>query len=493
MTQCPRNSRHDEPRESDLSIALIWLFFLLGVICGYQLRGWMEADMPHNAPDIITDRKSSAGRVLLPWQEQWRRDQSRMKIWEKSRRIGATYTEANDAVFTRLMGRRSHYWFSSADESAAYEFADYCRFWQKTAGQVVELITEYVRDDLTGRDAKAFVVLVNDFRITAMSSNPRRFRSKGGDVCLDEFAFHDNPAAMWAAAYPTITWGDSIRVLSTHNGEGSAFHKQVLSGKPFVNGVTLTDQFSVHRITIIEAVAQGLVEKINAVKGTSMTRDDFLASCRAGCRTEDDWLQEFMAIPAKDAMAWLTYELIERCEDDLAGNGQFTDGQRYIGMDIGESQDRTVIWTLERVGDILWTREVLVMTDEDLSHKQHALLTRLRHPKVVRACVDATGLGTQIAQEAEKTRKAEGIKFTLPAKDELASPLRGYFEDRTVRIPGDDDTREQLHAIRMTRTAGGTPRYDAARTEEGHADKFWALALACHAAKVRTNAGVVRL
>ncbi|MEM7626566.1 MAG: hypothetical protein AAF333_13300 [Planctomycetota bacterium] len=438
-----------------------------------------------DGPDALTTPKTSGGRVLLPWQEAWRRDASRMKIWEKSRRIGATYTEANDCVFSRLTGtRRSHYWFSSADESAAFEYADYCRFWLKTAGQVVEIVTEGVRDDLTGRDAKAFVVVVNGFRITAMSSNPRRFRSKGGDVCLDEFAFHDDPRRMWAAAYPTITWGDGIRVLSTHNGEGSEFHKKIKGGTPFREGVALKDRFSVHRITIVEAVEQGLVDKINQVKGTSMTREEFLAACRAGCDTEDDWLQEFMAIPSKDASAWLTYELIERCEDDDAGKpALYGDGSRYIGMDIGESQDRTVIWTLERVGDVLWTREVLVLTDEDLSVKQAALLSRIRHPKVVRACVDGSGLGTQIGQEAVKTGKGESIKFTLPAKDELASPLRGLFEDRGVRVPGDSDTREQLHDIRMTRTLGGTPRYDAARTRDGHADKFWALALAYYAAK----------
>ncbi|MEO0966228.1 MAG: terminase family protein [Planctomycetota bacterium] len=439
-----------------------------------------------DAPTPVTDRKSSGGRVLLPYQEAWRRDGSRMKIWEKSRRIGATYVEANDAVMSRLTRqRRSHYWFSSADESAAFEFADYCRFWLKVAGTVVEIVTEDVRDDLTGRDAKAFVVAVQGQRVTAMSSNPRRFRSKGGDVCLDEYGFHDDPRRMWAAAYPTITWGDSIRVMSTHNGEGSEFHKKVLAGEPFAEGVDRRDTFSVHRVTIHDAVAQGLVAKINDIKGTSMSDAEFLAACRAGCQTEDDWLQEFMAIPSKDATAWLPYELIEACESDAAGDpARYADGQRYIGMDIGEQHDRTVIWTLERVGDVLWTREVVVFTDEPMSVKEKALLDRLAHPKVVRAVVDATGLGTQIGQAAERTNKAEAVKFTLPVKDELASPLRGLFEDRRVRVPGDSDTREQLHAIRMSRTAGGTPRYDAARTEDGHADKFWALAMACHAARV---------
>ena len=441
------------------------------------------------SPTPLTDRKTSGGRVLLPWQEAWRRDTSRMKIWEKSRRIGATFTEANDAVMTRLTGqRRAHYWFSSADESAAYEFADYCRFWLKSVGKVVEVIVEDVPDTVTGRDARSFVVPIGDFRINAMSSSPRRFRSKGGDVCLDEFAFHDDPRAMWDAASPATLWGDSIRVLSTHNGEGSEFDKMVQAGKRHAAGTAKKgDQpFSVHRITIVDAVEHGLVDKINATKGTDLSDEQFLAECRALCRSEEQWLQEFMAIPSTDSSAWLTYQLIEACEDDTAGDpGRYGDGQRYIGMDIGESQDRTVIWTVERVGDVLHTREVLVMTDEDLSVKQAALLSRIRHPKVVRACVDATGLGTQIAQEAVKTGKGEGLKFSLPVKDELASPLRGLFEDRSVRIPGDFDTREQLHAVRMMRTAGGTPRYDAARTESGRAP--------CTAPGSRHTVGVRRL
>ncbi|MEM9414991.1 MAG: hypothetical protein AAGA29_05865 [Planctomycetota bacterium] len=458
-----------------------------------------------SAPEAITDSKISSGRVLLPYQEAWRTDYERdakgnvlkgrdgqpvpraMKIWEKSRRVGATFVEANDAIFSRLVGRGCDYWFSSADESAAFEFAEYCRYWMKIAGKVVEVVTEQVYDELTKRSATAFVVrMPNGSRITAMSSNPRRFRSKGGDVCLDEFAFHDDPMGMYDAASPTATHGYAIRILSTHNGEGTAFHKFVQEGKRHAAGTAKDGDmpWSVHRVTIVEAVEQGLVERVVQPNRPDMTRDRFLADQRARCRNEDQWLQEYMAIPSKDASSWLTYSLIEQCEDDDAGNpAHYGDGQRYIGMDIGESKDRTVIWTVERVGDILWTREVLVMTDEDLSVKQRALLDRMAHPKVVRACVDATGLGTQIAQEAERAGKGEGVKFTLPAKDELASPLRGYFEDRTVRVPGDGDTREQLHAVRMTRTANGTPRFDAARTEEGHADKFWALALACHAAK----------
>jgi len=443
---------------------------------------------------ILTRRKTKAGRILLPYQEAWRRDESPTKLWEKARRIGATYAEANDVVFSRLRGRRKvDYWFSSADESAAYEFADYCRFWLRTADQVAEIVSEQIEDLAARTFGTAYVVrFPGGQRMTAMSSNPRRFRSKGGDIGLDEYAYHDEPEAMYEAAEPCTTWGGWLRILSTHNGEGTEFYKFVEMGRRHAAGCPRHGDipFSIHRVTLPEAVDQGLVELINRTRGTSYTREAFLAERRSRCRSEDHWRQEYLAIASIDSTAWLTNSLIEGCEADAAGNpALFGDGQRYIGMDVGESEDRTVIWTLERVGDVLWTREVLVFTDEPLRVKQDALLARIRNPLVVRACVDATGVGAQIAQEAAMTGKAEGIKFTIPVKDQLASPLRGLFEDKKLRIAPSAEIREDLHSIRMMKTAAGHPRFDAERSEAGHADRFWALALACHAASAAGNQG----
>jgi len=442
------------------------------------------------APAVMTRRKTKAGRILLPYQERWRRDESDFKIWPKSRRIGATYAESNDATMTRLAGRRNvDYWFTSADESASYEFTEYCRFWVRKADAVADYYTQEIEDPQTRRAATAFVLrFPSGCRITAMTSNPRRFRSKGGDVGLDEFDYHDEPENMWDAAASTATWGDRIRVLSTHNGEGTLFHRFRQMAERRARGESKDGDipFSLHLVTIADAVEEGLVEKINEVRGTSFTREEFLTRCRSICRNQDQWNQEYMAVPSTDTTAWLSYLMIESCEDDAAGDpALFGDGQRYIGMDVGEIHDPTIIWTLERVGDVLWTREVVKMRAEPLRVKQDALMARLRHPRVVRACIDATGVGTQIAQEAERLGKAEGVKFTLASKDELASPIRGVFEDRTIRVPADRATREDLHSIRMMRTAGGHPRFDAVRSEAGHADEFWGMSLAVHAALTR--------
>ena len=57
---------------------------------------------------------------------RWINDNSKVKIWEKSRRIGATYVQSYEDVRDCVYKTVPAVWFSSADESAAREYIDYC-------------------------------------------------------------------------------------------------------------------------------------------------------------------------------------------------------------------------------------------------------------------------------------------------------------------------------------------------------------------------------
>ena len=75
-------------------------------------------------------------------------------------------------------------------------------------------------------------------------------------------------------------------------------------------------------------------------------------------------------------------------------------------------------------------------------------------------------------------------KVSNPVKAELATDLRIAFEDHTVQIPALRELRDDLHSIKRVVTVAGNVRFDAQRSEtDGHADRFWALALTIHAAK----------
>ena len=67
----------------------------------------------------------------------------------------------------------------------------------------------------------------------------------------------------------------------------------------------------------------------------------------------------------------------------------------------------------------------------------------------------------------------------------MAFSLRGALEDHRLTIPDDRNVMADFRAVRKTVTSAGNIRFDAARTELGHSDRFWACALAIHAAGSR--------
>ncbi|MBE2245575.1 MAG: hypothetical protein IAE86_22685, partial [Burkholderiaceae bacterium] len=77
--------------------------------------------------------------------------------------------------------------------------------------------------------------------------------------------------------------------------------------------------------------------------------------------------------------------------------------------------------------------------------------------------------------------RVEAVTFTPQVKEALAYPLKGAMEDRKVRIPDDAVIRSDLRKVQKQVTAAGNVRFVAESTPDGHADRFWALALALHA------------
>ena len=70
--------------------------------------------------------------ILLPCQQAWIKDTSAVKVWEKSRRTGASYAEALASVLeaakSKEAGGRSSYCLSYSKEMTR-QFARDCAFW----------------------------------------------------------------------------------------------------------------------------------------------------------------------------------------------------------------------------------------------------------------------------------------------------------------------------------------------------------------------------
>ena len=417
-------------------------------------------------------------KYFLGYQVDYLRDESPVKIWEKSRRIGATYVQSYEDTKEAAQGLWD-VWFSSADESAAREYIDYCATWTKLFDKAARYVGQVVLD--TEKNIKTFVIeFASGKKIHALSSNPKAFRSKGGKVVLDEYAWHEDPDRMWTAARPCITWGFPLRILSTHNGQSCRFFK-------FIEAVKKGRlKWSLHTTDIFRAVKDGLVDKILRRTATEKEKADWLKEQHDNCVDENTWLQEYCCVAVDEAAAFLTYEMLDKVErEDLLASLDKITGGLYVGMDIGRRKNLAVIWGIEKLGLVLYTRIYRVLAKQRFRVMREALYQVLGHPTMRRACIDETGLGMQLAEEAQEAFgkfRVEPVTFTNAAKADIANTLYTYVEDSRLYLPADPEIREDLHSVRKIVTTAGNIRFDAANTEDSHADRFWACGLAVHAA-----------
>ncbi len=431
----------------------------------------------------------------MPYQQRWVDDESRLKLMEKSRQIGISWGTAFGCVARTAPAEcRFDQWVSSRDEIQARLFLEDCTKFARLLGAVAEDLGLLVIDP--DRKISAYVLqFANGRRIHSMSSNPDAQAGKRGGRVLDEFALHPDPRKLYSIAYPGITWGGQLEIVSTHRGSANFFNELVEDIRHKGN----KKGFSLHRVTLRDALDQGFLFKLQQALPDDnpiqeMDEAAYFDFIRSGCADEEQFLQEYMCVPADDEGAFLTYDQIARCEYpatdpwEMGLNGTMPDGRvcgdLYIGVDVGRNRDLTVIWVLEHISGRYFTRRVHEMHNVPFSSQEAELYALLDLPLVRRCCIDATGLGMQLAERAVErySYRVEGVRFTGPVKEALAYPLRAAFEDQAVRIPRDDNIRSDLRAIKKTTTAAGNIRFDADRGPNGHSDHFWALALAIHAA-----------
>ena len=145
----------------------------------------------------------------------------------------------------------------------------------------------------------------------------------------------------------------------------------------------------------------------------------------------------------------------------------------------------------ERVGDVCYTREVLVLKNCPTPAQEEILRSRIRVAR--RVCFDYTGpgigMGDHLVQEfgqwnpgKHEFGKIELCTFTVAFKRDIFPKLRRAFEAPVrVRIPAGEDIREDLHSMQQL-IKNGEYTYSAPHTSEGHSDRCTALALAWRAA-----------
>jgi phage FluMu gp28-like protein len=434
-----------------------------------------------------------AQKYFLPYQVRWITDPHHLKICEKGRQIGLSYADSYDSVRKAAVKNGKDVWVMSRDEVQAKQYILYCKRWANVLKYAAEDLGEQVFTMENGKPVKIQVLnFASGANVYALSSNPDAIVGKTGHVKLDEYAIHKSQRELFAVAKPVIQWGGTLSIISTHRGVQTQFNQLIADIKERGNKMG----WSLHTIPIQRAVEDGLVEKINAATGRTETREGWLTRQRAECIDEEQWLQEYCCVPADESSAFITYDMITACEDpsalkDFAYLEKCTNPV-YIGFDVARTSHLSVIDVEEKVGDVFWERMRIELQNKKFSEQEEMLARLMRLPCVRRCSIDSTGLGMQLAERAVERwgYRVEGVRFSGPVKEELAFPLRAAHEDRSLRYRRDEKLRSDLRGIKKETTASGNIRF-VGEAEDSHCDRFWAKALALHAASTPVGVGAV--
>lgn len=400
-----------------------------------------------------------------PWQ---------FSILNKSRKIGATYSYAGAAVLWAMLGEPTV--VVSLGEDEACEVIDDARkhaaFMMSEGSTLAE----------TEGNKKELVFPNTGGRIVARPHTGAG-RSFSGNVILDEFAYHQDPEAVWDAAGAVAAMGYRIRVLSTPNGIGNLFHTMFTDDDAHRG-------YRVMQMSLAFARAAGMVLHPTDAECWAMARNNpRVFDQMFGCAFLDA-NEQYLPHALVSAASIATIKQLAR----------LTNMPEYAGVDVARRHDLFVIARaicdmdsscigldgVQRKGPVLWVPPMITCKRTDWVRQRALVAAGFEEHKWKRLCVDGTGIGMETSERMQRrhgSQRVEIVEFTLQAKEDMATRLYEWFQEGRIRLMREDtELRRDLYSLRRIITAAGNVRYDAARTKDGHADRAWALALACLAA-----------
>ena len=483
-----------------------------------------KAPVPAGAVDGLPTLAALRRKLLLPYQAAWVEDDARFLCGVWARQTGKSFSTAAIIAASLAATPQTCWMIAAPSERQSCESLAKVKEWVRALGFFYSDTVDALQDVTEKAHG---IELANGSRCMAVPGKPDTVRGMSANIWLDEFAFFEQPDETWRAILPSITnplrGGQKRAVITStphgRSGAGKRFYDMVQSGlaggrvhgaaeaarsdsagaaTPHPAAVGSSGRattpaagvkkspcyggWSVHRVTLPDAIAAGL--PVNYEELAAAMDDPLAVAQELNCEFLDD------------SQTLLPYDIIALAESfsasEVAEDSLWLGGHDLrLGIDFGRSQDPTVCWTLERVGDVFWTREVLVLRGLAAPQQEEILRRRIRAAS--RVCFDYTGpgigLGDYLAREfgqwhPEKHEfgKLELCTFTTKFKRDLFPRLRRAFEAPVrLRIPVSDAIRDDLHAMEQM-VRNGEYSYAAPRTAEGHSDRCTALALAVRAA-----------
>jgi phage FluMu gp28-like protein len=459
-------------------------------------------------PQQISDAIPTGDAVFLGYQQRWFEDDSDIMIAEKSRRTGLTWAEAGRNVIKAAKPRKRggcNTFYVGSKKEMALEYIAACALFSKAFNELAEADVYEQSFWDTGKKEEILAYMIrfpkSGFKIQALSSRPSNLRGLQGDVVIDEAAFHESLEELLKAALALTMWGNKVRLISTHNGVDNLFNQYILDAREG------RKNYSVHRITLDEAIAEGLYKRICFVIGRPWSIDaekKWRDELYKNAPNKESAEEEYGCVPKKSGGGYLTRVLIEQamvadrsiniyryeapegfeswspqmredeiqkwCLDNLLPELQALDKKhRHVfGEDFARRGDLTVFVPLAIAAD-LRKRTPFIVELRNLTYEQQRqvmffILDRL--PRFTGAAFDATGNGGYLAEQAMLrygTNMVEQVALNLPWYAEWMPKLKGEFEAFNLEIPRHQSVLDDLLHITVEK---GIPVIDKGRTKD---------------------------
>ncbi|HFW3087279.1 TPA: hypothetical protein ACIBE3_000748 [Salmonella enterica subsp. enterica serovar Reading] len=447
--------------------------------------------------------------VLLGYQARWFKDESQICIAEKSRRTGLTWAEAARNVITaakpKKRGGRNVFYVGSKQEMAL-EYISACALFARAFNQLAQadVYEQTFWDSEKKEEILTYMIRFpnSSFKIQALSSRPSNLRGLQGDVVIDEAAFHESLDELLKAAMALTMWGARVRIISTHNGVDNLFNQYIQEAREG------RKDYSVHRITLDDAIADGLYKRICYVTGqvwSSQAEKKWRDDLYKNAPSKEDADEEYGCIPKKSGGAYIPHALIELamvrgipiltfeapedflsraawlreseinawCEEHLKPLlSALNERSRYsFGEDFARRGDLTCFTVLEITED-LQKREAFRVELRNMPYEQQKqimlyILTRIT--RLIGAAFDATGNGDYLAEKAMEhfgPEMVDSVQLSAHWYGEWMPKLKAEFEDQNIFVARHQTTLDDLRHIKVT---NGIPQIDKGRTKDENA------------------------
>jgi phage FluMu gp28-like protein len=418
----------------------------------------------------------AAPAVLLPFQQRYQADRADVRVWEKSRRVGASWTDAGESALIASAKSGSDCLYIGYSEDMTREYIDDCAMWAKeyslAASETKEVVfADSNEDGSDSRNIKAFRIdFASGHKILALSSRPRSIRGKQGKVTIDEAAFHDDLAGLIKAALALLIWGGRVSIISSHFGEDNPFNilvKDIRAGKL---------PYSLHSTTFMDAVREGLYRRVCLRRGIEWTAEgevEFVEDIYSKYR--DNAAEELDCIPSASSGTYLPRNVVERCQDKAIPTVRFSQKAEFVldpdrefvtrrwcedvlkplldnlprvrstfGQDFGRSGDLSVIWPLQMERTGKWKTPFLVELRNIPFDCQQLILFYIIDglPLFFHGKLDARGNGQAHAEKALQRygpARIECVMATVQWYAEHFPKYKAAFEAQDITVPGGED------------------------------------------------------